>query len=156
MSSPDDRATPSTDGAPHETRRDGRKPDGTHPPARVTAPRADVVNYLRKTNICFRFAFGSQCPRHLTGCCSFVHSIIPEGGFDAANPHPARKSYGNPYLRPPRRLFALTDEAQNLLTVWGITTPGIDQPEKAEQIDGDQTTYDDAQDEDIRALERDI
>ena len=138
------------------------KPAGTdesptgliHPPG-VTAPRAEIVSYLRKINICFRFAFELQCPRHLTGRCPLVHGIIPEGAFAAASPPPARKSYGTPYVRPPRRLFALTDEAQNPLTAWGIATPGINQPEKAEQIDGDRTTYDDAQDEDIRALERD-
>ena len=126
----------------------------THPPE-VTAPRADIINYLRKTNIYFRFAFGPQCPRHLTRRCPFVHGITPEGAFATANSPLARKSYGTPYVHRPRRLFALTDEAQNLLTAWGIATPGIDQPKKEEQIDGDRVTYDDAQDENIRALERD-
>ena len=125
-----------------------------HPPG-VTAPRADIVNYLRKTNICFSFAFGLQCPRHLTWRCPLVHGIIFEGAFTAANPPPTRKSYGTRYVRPPRRLFALTDEVQNLLIAWGIATPDIDQPKKKKQIDGKRTTYDDAQDEDIRALKRD-
>ena len=44
-------------------------------------------------------------------------------------------------MRPPRRLIALTDEVQDLLTSWCITTPGIDHPENQEGlIDGDRTT----------------
>ena len=125
-----------------------------HPPG-VTAPRAEIVNYLRKTNICLRFAFGSSCPRHLTCRCPFVHGIFPEEAFGTANPSPARKSYRTPYVRPPGRLFALTDEAQNLLIAWGITTPSIDHSEKKNQIYGDRTTYDSTHDEDIRALGRD-
>ena len=119
-SSPDDQATPSTDRAPHEAHRDGRESGGTHPPAGVTTPRVDIVNYLRKTNICFRFTFESPCP--------FVHGMA----FATANPLLVRKSYGTPYVLLPRQLFALTDEAQNLLTAWGIATLGIDEPEKEE------------------------
>ena len=128
--------------------------ESIHPPG-VTAPRAEIVNYLRKTNICFQFEFGSSYPRHLTWRCPFVQGVFPEGAFGTANPSPARKSYGTLYVRPPRRLFALTDEVQNLLTTWGITTPGIYYSEKKDQIDGDRTTYDDTHDEDIRALGRD-
>ena len=81
------------------------KPAGTdesptkpiHPPG-VTAPRANIVNYLRKTNICFRFAFGPQCPRHLAGRCPLVRGIIPEGAFAAANSTTRTQE-----LRPPLR-----------------------------------------------------
>ena len=102
-----------------------------HPPG-VTGPRADIVHYLRKTNICFRFAFGSPYPRHSARRCTFVHGIIPEGAFATANPPPKRKSYGTSHVRPPRRLFAMTSEAQDLLTSCGIATPGIDQPDNQE------------------------
>ena len=94
-----------------------------HPPG-VTAPRADIVKYLRKTNIFFRIAL--ECPRHLTGRCPFFRDMCPEGALAATNPSPARKSYGIPYVGPSHRLFALTDEVQNLLIAWGIATPGID------------------------------
>ena len=99
-----------------------------HPP-RIMAPRTNIVHYIRKTNICFQFAFRSRCPRHSTGRCPFVHGIILEGAFATANPPSVHKSYGTPYVRPLRRLFALTDEPEDLLTSWGIATPGIDQPE---------------------------
>ena len=137
------------------------KPAGTvesptepiHPPG-VTAPRVGIVHYLRETNICFRFAFGSPCPRNLTGRCPFVHGIIPEGAFATTNPPPVCKNYGASYVRPPSRLFALTDETQDLLTSWGIATPGNDQPEKERIIDGVRMTNDDAHDEDIHEPDR--
>ena len=112
--------------------------------------------YLCKSNICFRFAYESPCPHHSAGRCSFVHGIIPEGVFTTANPPPERKSYGTPYVRPPCRLIALTDEAQDLLPSWCIATPGIDQPKNQEGlIDGDRTTNGDAHDEDVRELDPD-
>ena len=154
--SPDGRATSATDRAPHETRRAGGLPTEPIHLAGVTIPRVDIVHYLRKTNICFRFAFGSPCPHHSAGRCPFVHGIIPEGSFAIADPPPERKSYGISYVRPPCRLIALTDGAQGLLTSWCIPTPGIDQPEIQEGlIDGDRTTHGDIHDEDVRELDPD-
>ena len=70
-----------------------------------------------------------------------------------ANPPSKRKSYGTSHVRPPRRLFALTSEAQDFLTSCGIATPGIDQSENEEgQTDGNRTTNGDTHDEDVREL----
>ena len=87
-------------------------------------------NYLRKTNICFRFAFGSPCPRHLAGSCPFVHDIIPEGAFATTNP--VRRSYGATHARPPRRLFAMTDEAREIPAACGIAPEDSDGQADAE------------------------
>ena len=58
---------------PIKTAGTNERPTGHIRPPGVTAPRTEIVNYLRKTNICFRFAFGSPCPCYLAGSCPFVH-----------------------------------------------------------------------------------
>ena len=128
-------------------------PTGHIRPPGVTAPRTEIVNYLRKTNICFRFAFGSSCPRHLAGTCPFVHDIIPEGAFATINP--VRRSYGTSHASPPRRLVAITDEARELLAARGIAPEDSDGQAEAEQNNGEGTTYDEETGEDTSVQERD-
>ena len=89
------------------------------------------------------------------GRCLFVYDIIPEEAFATAKPPPERKSYGTPYVRLPRRLFTLTDEAQDILNSWRIATTGNHQSKKEQQVDGVRATNDDAYDEDIHELDRD-
>ena len=119
----------------------------------ITAPRTIIVNYLRKTNICFRFAFGWPYPRYLAGICPFVHDIIPEGAFATTNS--VRRSYGTSHARPPRRLVAMADEARELLAACDIAPENSDGQAEAEQNDVEETTYDKEPDEDTSVQERD-
>ena len=137
---------------PTKTAGTNKSPTGPIRPPGVTAPRTQIVNYFRKTNICFRFAFGTPYPRHLAGRCPFVHDIIPEGAFATTNP--VRRSYGTSHVCPPRRLVAMTDETRELLAC-GIATKYSDDQVKAEQNDGGGTTHDEEPGEDTRVQERD-
>ena len=138
---------------PIRTAGTNERPTGHIRPPGVTAPRTEIVNYLRKTNICFRFAFSSPCPHHLAGSCPFVHDIIPEGAFATTNP--VRRSYGTSHARPTRRLFAMTDEARELLAACGIASEDSDGQAEAEQNDGEGTTYDEKPGEDTSFQKRD-
>ena len=138
---------------PIKTAGTNERPTGHIRPPGVTAPHAKIVNYLRKPNICFQFAFGSPCPRHLAGSCPFVHDIIPEEAFATTNP--VRRSYGTSHARPPRRLVAMTDKARELLAACGIAPEDSDGQAEAEQNNSEGTTYDEEPGEDTRVQERD-
>ena len=47
------------------------------PPA-VTAVRTEIIDYLRRTNICFQHAFGGKCSRHEEASCPYTHGVIAE------------------------------------------------------------------------------
>ena len=138
---------------PVKTAGTNEHPTGHICPPGVTAPRTEIVNYLWKTNICFRSAFGSPCPRHQAGSCPFVHDIIPAGAFATTNP--VSRSYGTTHARPPRRLFAMTDEAREILAACSIAPEDSDGEADAEQNDGEGTTYDEERGEDTSVQERD-
>ena len=138
---------------PIKTAGTNERPTGHIRPSGVTASRMEIVNYLRKTNIRFRFAFGSPCSRHLAGNCPFVYDIISEGAFATTNP--VRRSYGTFHARPPRRLVAMTDEARELRVVCGIAPEDSDGRAEAEQNNGKGTTYDEEPGENTSVRERD-
>ena len=75
-----------------------------------------------------------------------MHGIIPEGAFATTNP--VRRSYGTTHARPPRRLFAMTDEAREILAACSIAPEDSDGEADAEQNDDEGTTYDEERGED--------
>ena len=81
-----------------------------------------------------------------------MHDIVSEGAFATTNP--VRRSYGTSHARPPRRLFAMTDEARELLAAYGIAPEDSDSQAEAEQNDGEETTYEDKPGEDTSVQER--
>ena len=82
-----------------------------------------------------------------------MHDIIPEGAFATTNP--VRRSCGTTHARPPRRLFAMTDEAREILATCGIAPEDSEGQADAEQNDGEGTTYDEERGEDTSVQERD-
>ena len=78
-----------------------------------------------------------------------MHDIIPEGA------NPVRRSYGTTHARPPRRLFAMTDEAREILAAYGIAPEDSDGQADGEHNDVEGTTYDKERGEDKSVQERD-
>ena len=92
----------------------------------VKATRAEIMNYLRKTNIFTRYALGSECSRRYSNGCSYVNGIIVGGDHAAINRATSGKDDSSCTLRPRRRIYALSEEEHDLLASMGSSSPGED------------------------------
>ena len=98
-------STPGQYGVPFEAsaRSTNSKPDQpplpAYPPA--DAPRGNILDYLRSSNLCFAHAFSGDCRR---STCRYSHDTVPAGFYA-----PASKEKRGPQQR---RVVASLTEAQ--------------------------------------------